>query len=232
MDRFEKYLERIGIEPKNLQLYRRALTHLSAAKAPSESYERLEFLGDSVIGLVISEYLYRTFPDKEEGELTRIKALVVSRDILGEKSRHLGLGKYIKVDTARVRERGAAEISILSDCFESLVAAIIIDRGYTAAKKFILMHLKDYCLKMKNQVGPTDQKSQLQELWQHRYKVPPEYVVVKESGPDHRKTFMIEVRYKENVLGKGSGNSKKKAEQEAAADALKKINRREKRKRV
>ncbi|HEX9745419.1 MAG TPA: ribonuclease III [bacterium] len=224
MKRFEQFLVKIGIEPKDMSVYRRALTHLSAADNFGESYERLEFLGDSVIGMIISDFLIREYPEKGEGELTRIKATVVSREVLGEKARSMGVDRHLRVDTARVRNGGDAEFSILSDCFEALTGALLLDRGYMACKKFVLMHLKDDCIAMKDIEGPTDFKSKLQEIWQQEYKEPPEYHVVRESGPDHSKTFSIEVRYNGKKLGIGSGKSKKKAEQSAAENALKKLN--------
>lgn len=219
-EKLRKYLISIGIEPRDIEIYRKAFTHISVAREPSDSYERLEFLGDSIIGMVISDYLCSKFPQKEEGELTRIKASVVSRETLGMKAKEIGLGKFLKVDTARVRDGGSAEVSILSDCFEGLVGAYFIDRKYGKTRKFILNHLADECLKFENSDSPKDFKSRLQELWQHEYKRLPEYVVVKSEGPDHSKTFFVEVRYEGKLLGKGRGSSKKRAEQEAAKDAL------------
>lgn len=228
MTDLKKFLNKIGIEPKNPAIYAQALTHLSAVSSNFDSYERLEFLGDSVIGMIISDFLFRTFPGKEEGELTRVKATVVSREVLGEKARQLGFEKFLAVDTARVREGGVAEFSILSDCFEAVTGALLIDRGYRMCRKFVLQHLKDECMAMRDSIGPTDHKSRLQEMWQEKYKEPPEYTIVDQTGPDHSRTFTIEVRYKKKVLGRGAGTSKKKAEQDAAHDALEKIKRKSK----
>ena len=216
MSRLETYLKKLGVEPKDMTFYRMALTHLSAAENPYESYERLEFLGDSVIGMVISDFLYQMFGDKEEGGLSRIRAKVVSQETLGNKAMELGLGKYLRADTVRIREGESAEFSILADCFEALVGAIFADRGYMQARKFVLTMLKDECLILSEMKGPSDYKSKLQELWQDMYKDIPEYTLVSEEGPDHLKTFTIGVRYKRRKLGEGSGTSKKRAEQEAA----------------
>lgn len=220
MSRLKRFLEKLGIEPRDMGHYRRALTHASATPDPSENYERLEFLGDSIIGMVISDFLFTKFPEKEEGELTRIKAMVVSRESLGESAAELKLDKHLRADTARMRNGSPAEVSILSDCFESLVGAIFIDRKYLAVRRFILDNLSEKCIALSDIEGPTDFKSRLQELWQHRHKDTPVYRVVEEIGPDHDKIFTIEVKFGRRLLGRGSGSSKKKAEQEAAEDAL------------
>jgi ribonuclease III len=220
MPALSKYLGELGIEPKDISIYRKAFTHMSSASCPSESYERLEYLGDSVIGMVIADFLYRKFPEKEEGELSRIKASVVNSETLGRKAEELKLEKLLRVETARVRQGSRAEFSILGDIFEALCGAIFADRGYLQAKKFILTNLKNACLTAGENVGPIDYKSRLQELWQHKFKEPPDYIVVDETGPDHDKLFTIEVRYKGKLLGSGEGSSKKRAEQEAAKSAF------------
>jgi ribonuclease-3 len=216
------FIEGLGVEPRDLAVYRRALTHISCVAEPDESYERLEFLGDSVVGMVVSDFLCRRYPLKEEGELSRIKATVVSRENLGLVADKLDVEKYLRVETARVRSGSKAEFSILGDVFESLVGAIFVDRGYRAARKFILEHLKEACLIAGENEGPVDYKSRLQELWQERYKEPPAYTVVSEKGPDHAKLFTVEVRWKGRLLGRGDGSSKKRAEQEAAKAAMEK----------
>jgi ribonuclease III len=216
MPKLDKFLKALSIEPKDISIYRKALTHISSAPTASDSYERLEFLGDSVIGVVISDFLYRKFPQKEEGDLSRIKASVVSRDTLGAKAIELGLDKYLRADTVRVREGRTAEFSIMSDCFEAVVGAIFADRGYRAAKAFIIKNLKEECMILKEMQGPSDFKSRLQEFWQQKCKATPEYRVISEEGPDHSKIFSVEVRYRGKTLGIGQGSSKKKAEQEAA----------------
>jgi ribonuclease-3 len=230
MSKLSRFLRKIGIEPRDMSLYSRALTHISAARNYFDSYERLEFLGDSIIGMVVGEFLFGQFPEKEEGELSRIRAMVVSGETLGAKALELGLDRFLRADTVRVREGEQAELSILADCFEATVGAVFADRGYRHARSFVLRHLRDECLKLKEMVGPSDDKSRLQELWQQRYKEPPEYVVASEKGPDHDKVFTVEVRYKGRVLGKGTGSSKKRAEQEAAHKAMAREMAKEKRK--
>jgi ribonuclease III len=217
------FLHNQDIEPKDISIYRRAFTHLSCASSPGESYERLEFLGDSVMGMIVSDYLYQVFPDKEEGDLSRIRATVVSRDALGELAERLGLEKFLRVETARVRAGSRAEFSIMSDTFEALVGAVFSDLGYRASKKFVLKHFRQLCIDAGQKGGPIDFKSQLQEFWQGMYKVPPTYKVVSETGPDHNKLFTVEVKYKSKKLGRGEGSSKKRAEQEAAREALEKL---------
>jgi len=219
MPRLLRFLNKLGIEPKDQSIYRRAMTHSSAAKTPSDSYERLEFLGDSVIGFVVSDFLFGRFPDKEEGALSRIRATVVSRESLGAKALELGLDKYMRADTVRVRGGEQAEFSILADSFEALVGAIFADRGYRMARSFVLKHLRKECLGLQELQGPLDYKSRLQEHWQQKCKETPEYEVVREVGPDHNKIFTVEVRYHGRLLGTGKGQSKKRAEQEAAREA-------------
>ena len=204
-------------------MYRRAFTHLSCASSPDESYERLEFLGDSVIGMVVADFLFRKFPEKEEGELSRVRATVVSRESLGATAERMGLEEHIRVETARVKMGSRAEFSILGDTFEALVGAIFADRGWAQAKSFVIRNLKAACLAAGEIEGPTDYKSRLQELWQQRYKEPPVYKVVSEEGPDHNKIFSVVVKYKGRKLGRGEGTSKKRAEQEAAKSALEKL---------
>lgn len=220
MGRLIKFLKRHGIEPKDMSLYRKAFTHVTCADTSGDSYERLEFLGDCVVGMIIGDFLYRKFPEKEEGELTKMRAAVVSRESLAAVSEAMGIGELIRAGTMRFKEDGRVESSILGDVFESLVGAIFADRGYMAAKRFVLSVLKDACLSIKNSEGPMDYKSRLQEIWQEKYKEPPVYKVISEKGPDHNKIFMVEVRYKKRILGRGEGSSKKKAEQEAARMAL------------
>ncbi len=219
MSGLKRFLKKLGIEPRDLSIYRRAFTHISAARNCADSYERLEFLGDSVIGIVVSEFIFQKFPDKEEGALSRIRAMVVSSETLGAKAMEIGLDKYIRADTVRVRGGQQAEFSILADSFEALVGAVFADRGYRHAKAFVLRQLKDDCVNLKDMSGPSDYKSRLQELWQQKCKKTPEYEVVSEVGPDHRKEFTIEVKYRRKVLGRGKGSSKKRAEQEAAREA-------------
>jgi ribonuclease-3 len=225
MSRLKKSLEKLGIKPRELAHYRRAFTHRSYIEDPAESYERLEFLGDSIIGMVVSDLLFRKFPEKEEGELTRIKAIVVSGESLGSKAEELGLEQLLRADTARMRNNGQMEFSILADCFEALVGAIFSDLGYRSVRSFINKHLGPKCIELSVFEGPADFKSRLQELWQQRHKELPVYRVVDESGPDHDKMFTVEVRYGRRLLGRGTGSSKKRAEQEAARAALEKDSR-------
>ncbi len=234
MSRFARFLKKLGIEFDNLSIYRQALTHVSAAKTHFDSYERLEFLGDSIIGMVIGDFLYKRFPEKEEGDLSRIRAIIVSRETLGAKALELGFDRHLRVDTVRTREGGQVELSILADCFEAMVGAVFADGGYRKARAFVLRHLREETLRLKEMEGPADFKSRLQEYWQHKYKHTPEYEVIWERGPDHNKEFAVQVLYEGKVLGKGKGSSKKKAEQEAAQQAyekeMKKAQRRSRRK--
>ena len=230
MKRLTTFLKKVGIEPREISYYRRALTHISSAVNHHDSYERLEFLGDSIIGMIIGDFLFRKFREKEEGALSRIRAMVVSRETLGGKALELGIDKMMRADTVRIREGEQVEISILADAFEALVGAVFADRGYRAARNFVLLHLRDECMKLKEMEGPSDYKSRLQEYWQHKYKETPEYVTLYEKGPDHNKMFSVAVTYQGKRLGKGVGSSKKRAEQEAAREAFEKEARKKQRK--
>ncbi len=199
-----------------------ALTHRSYLGEASEaqSNERLEFMGDSVLGLVVAEYLYAKFPDRSEGDLAKAKAVAVSEPVLAESAKNLGLADMILMSSGEEASGGRKRLSILSDTFEALVAVIYIDGGMDAARQFILRALESILQDIKRNEHIRDYKSLLQEQTQGIYKRAPIYVVVDEHGADHDKTFTIEVMLDEVVMGRGEGKSKKQAEQAAAQKAL------------
>ena len=211
----------------DLDLLRDALTHRSylGETAEARSNERLEFLGDSVIGLVLAEYLYRKYSERSEGELSKAKAVAVSEPILGNAAKKLGLDKMLLLSTGEEISGGRKRLSILSDAFEALVAVIYLDCGLEAARQFILRALEKILLEIDRKEHIRDYKSLLQELCQSKYKRAPEYTVVCEKGADHDKTFKVEVVLDRKKLGEGIGKSKKQAEQAAAFEALQKLER-------
>ena len=215
---------KLKIDIKDLGLLEQALTHRSylgeASEAPSN--ERLEFLGDSILGLVISEYLYSTYSDRTEGELAKAKAVAVSEPILADSAKRIGINKMILMSTGEDASGGRTRLSILSDTFEALVAVIYLDIGLDGAREFCLRALEPILIDIEREKHIRDYKSLLQELTQGKHKKAPRYVVVKEEGADHDKTFAIEARLDGNVLGVGTGKSKKQAEQAAALQALEK----------
>ncbi len=218
INEFEKL---IGYNFKDKNLLRTALTHSSYANENrSKSYERLEFLGDSVLGFVCSCYLYENFSNLPEGELTKNRSTLVCEKSLCRFSRELGIGKYMYLSNGEMRTGGRERPSILADMFESIVAAIFLDSGdIEKVKKFVVPFLKRACDSM-NKSGFKDYKTTLQEIIQQNPEEKLSYVVVNESGPDHDKRFKVEVLLNSNCIGKGGGRSKKEAEQEAARLAL------------
>jgi len=216
--------KRLGVEFHDLGLLRQALTHRSylGEVENAESNERLEFLGDSVLGLVVAEYLYRRYGDRTEGELAKAKAVAVSEPILAQAAKDLGIDKVILLSAGEEASGGRQRLSILSDTFEAVVAAVFLDLGLETARGFILRALEQILEDIERKEHIRDYKSLLQELTQGSRKRAPDYVVVSEKGADHDKTFVVEVRLDTEVLGKGTGKSKKQAEQAAALEALEK----------
>lgn len=210
----------IGYHFKNTALLSRALTHSSYANEYNLSAgdnERLEFLGDSVLGFITAEYLFSNHRDFPEGELTKLRAYAVCEKSLFAYAQEIELGKYLKLGKGEERTGGRERPSVLSDAFEAVIAAIYLDGGMDEAKKFVLRFVVPYV-----EAKPTfkDYKTALQEVVQQNHGEALEYVLVSESGPDHNKRFEIEVHLNSNVLGRGVGGSKKKAEQNAAKEAL------------
>lgn len=222
-----KLQDSINYKFKDLKLLNKALTHSSYAneyKRHNIKYnERLEFLGDSVLGLVISDYLFTKYKNYPEGELTKIRALIVCEPSLASVSKRLNLGKYLLLGKGEESTGGRKRISILSDSIEALIGAIYIDSDIEVASEFILFQLRDIIDKAVNGNILLDYKTELQETIQKCNSSRIEYRVIKEEGPDHNKIFFVQVLNNDKVLGSGKGGSKKEAEQEAAKSALKEI---------
>ncbi|HPF83096.1 MAG TPA: ribonuclease III [Bacilli bacterium] len=213
-------LDKLGIETNNEKLYKRALTHTSYANEENvESYERLEYLGDAVLELIISEYLYKN-TEEEEGEMTKLRAHYVCENALYEYSIKLGLNEYLLLGHCELENGGKFRKAIVADIFESLLGAIYLDKGFEEARKYIYKYVIPM-IESKSIDFFSDYKSVLQELVQTD-KRSLEYNLVKEEGPAHNKTFTIEVKLDGILYGVGVAHSKKEAEQEAAKDALKK----------
>ena len=212
----------IGYRFRNISLLQNALTHSSYANERWHnsllSNERLEFLGDSVLGMLVAEYLFRTFPNRPEGELTRMRADMVCERTLAEAANRIGLGEHLQLGHGEEQGGGRARESILADAMESVIAACFLDGGLDAALKivrqFILVEVP--VKKLHN----ADYKTALQELVQQKKNQVLSYAMVGQSGPDHDKKFDVEVSLNGKVVGKGSGSSKKRAEQMAAKTAI------------
>ena len=221
MKKLEKLQQSVGYKFKDERLLQRALTHTSYANECNEGHnksnERLEFLGDSVLGIITAEHFYLNFKDLPEGELTKLRAATVCENSLSSFARQLGLGEYLLLGKGEMCTGGSDRPSILADAFEALIAAIYLDGGIEEAKKFVLKYVDKA---VEEHRGFKDYKTVLQEVIQKNPGEVIEYVLVKESGPDHNKRFEVEVHLNSNVIGKGVGTRKKKAEQLAAKEAL------------
>ena len=214
-DRLTTCEARIGYQFRDQILLRRCLTHSSSAETRLDSNERLEFLGDSVLGIVICEYLFQNFPEQREGQMTQMKSWLVSRQTCARVARLLDVQELILVG------RGLQNIpdSVLSAVVESLIAGIYFDGGLDAARRFILTAFSEE-LSLCRPEDAENYKSQLQEITQRDMGKTPEYVVVEETGPDHAREFCIAARIGEALFESGRGKTKKEAEQQAARNAV------------
>jgi len=207
-----------------------ALTHTSYVnerkQADTTHNERLEFLGDAVLSLVMSEYLASRLPHCSEGALSKLKAKLVSESSLARVARRLQLGEYLKLGRGEDRSRGREKDSLLSDAMEAVIAAVHLDGGF-AASRAVTLHLFTDELRsvtdQSEQPGSDDFKTQFQEWCQKRHEMLPRYETVRQSGPDHEKLFEVVVWVKDEVAGRGIGRSKKEAEQSAAKQALQRV---------
>ena len=212
----------IGYRFQNITLLQNALTHSSYANERWHdslmSNERLEFLGDSILGMVVAEHLFCNFPDRPEGELTRMRADMVCEQALAEIAQRLSLGQHMLLGNGEEQGGGRARASILADAVESVIAACFLDGGMEAAKAFISQFV--LCNVPVNRLHNADHKTALQELVQQKKDQILSYALVGESGPDHNKQFTVAVSLNGTVVGQGTGSSKKRAEQEAARAAI------------
>ena len=214
--------EAIGYRFKNITLLQNALTHSSYANERWHnsllSNERLEFLGDSILGMVVAEHLYKQFPDRPEGELTKMRADMVCETSLAAIAEKIGLGQHLLLGHGEDRLGGRSRASILADAVESVIAASFLDGGMAAAEGFIRQFvLTNVPVK---RMHNTDYKTALQELVQQKKNQTLTYILTGESGPDHDKVFCVDVLLNDRRIGSGTGSSKKRAEQSAAQSAL------------
>jgi len=217
----------LGVSFNDASLLEQALVHSSYINenpsfAPT-SNERLEFLGDAVLGLIVAEKLYQDFPHLAEGQMTKLRAALVRRDTLARMARAIGLGGHLYLGKGEEASGGRDKPVNLAGAMEAVIAAIFLDRGLSIAGDFILKLLDIELQKAVSQGVEIDYKSELQELIQAREQQIPTYHVIEATGPDHDKRFTVEVRLGETVLGRSSGKSKKAAESEAARSALEKL---------
>ena len=187
------------------------------------SNERLEFLGDAVLGFIVAEKLYQDFPELTEGEMTRLRSVLVRRDTLTRIARASRLGDYLYLGKGEEASGGRHKSANLAGALESVIAAVFLDQGLAITREFVLKLLNEELQKVVTQGIGVDYKSQLQELIQSRYRSTPDYRLLEATGPDHDKRFTVEVVVGDTVLGRGSGKSKKLAETEAARCALEQL---------
>jgi len=234
--RLRELEERLGYCFREPLLLEKALRHRSSLQSDkltaSSANEQLEFLGDAVLGLVTAEYLFRSYPREDEGKLTKYKSVIVSGLMLSKYAAKIGLGDFILMGSGEIRSGGRTRPTILEDAFEAAVGAIYLDGGLKAARRFIesrlLVFLEDELEAVSNQ----NFKSELLEYAQSCGLPQPFYSVVDSVGPDHHKTFIVQVSLEGRELGKGSGRSKKSAEQRAAQAALMELDKIEERKKT
>lgn len=215
------------VQPKNLKLYQQALTHRSYLNETKDkntkSFERLEFLGDAVLELYVSEIIFTKYSQMSEGDMTNLRSSVVKTQSLAQIAKEISLGNFLLLSKGEEESGGRENPSILADCFEALIAALNLDLGYQLTKKSLDLYFPLLIDQNFQNSQLKDYKSLLQEITQEKYKVSPFYEIVKSEGPDHRKVFTINVKLNNKSFGTGQGFSKQKAEEEAAKTALEKI---------
>lgn len=219
MDELQK---KLGYKFNNIDLLKESVTHSSFANEHHKKLkcnERLEFLGDAVLSIVVSDYIFENCPDLPEGELTKLRASLVCEKSLYKFATKLKLGEHLLLSHGERRNGGATRPSILADAFEAVIAAMYLDGGIEPTRKHILRFVVPEIEHRKN-ISFKDYKSALQEIIQKNPGEKLEYILVESSGPDHQKHFKVEVHLNCNVIGKGGGKSKKEAEQQAAREAL------------
>jgi len=221
IDSIDLFLANLGIKLKNKDLIRTALIHPSFAQEKSnlENNQRLEFLGDAILDFIIAEYLYLNYPQKDEGELTQIRAKVVCEKALAEMAINLNLGKFIFLGKGEEASGGRNRKSILADALEAIIGAIYLDAGFDTARRFVIDNIKDQIIKAADG-DYQDFKSKLQELVQAHSRDNVYYKIIEETGPAHARTFVSGVYFRKKLLAQGVGNSKKEAEQKAAETVL------------
>lgn len=214
--------QKIGYIFKDISVLSEALTHSSYSNEIGKNTkcnERLEFLGDSVLSLVVTNHIFSNYEKLPEGDLTKLRASLVCEKTLYKFAKLIDLGSFIKLSRGERHGGGADRPSILSDAFEALIAAIFLDGGYDEAKKFVMAFIEPEIKNMRKK-PVNDYKTTLQEIVQKNPGERLEYRLISESGPDHNKHFVAEVLLNSNSIGKGGGRSKKEAEQQAAREAL------------
>lgn len=222
---FEKFEEKMGLRFDNAELLKQAFTHRSFLNEHKNlkggHNERLEFLGDAVLELVITHYLYDEYPEKNEGDLTSIRSALVNATTCAEVAKKLEINDYLRLSKGEAKDVGRARQYILANALEAIIGAIYLDLGYEKARDFILEHIAPLTKQIVKEELWVDAKSKFQEKAQDIAGVTPSYKTLKEEGPDHDKKFTVGVFLGDTLVAEGSGDSKQDAEQSAARHALK-----------
>ena len=223
----KELLKKIGYKFKNEAYLKEALTHRSysneAEKMKRFNNEKLEFLGDAILNLITTEYIYELYEQKTEGELAKLKSQIISEPVFSTIASDIELGEYLYLSNGEIMSGGRNRRSILGDAFEALIGAIFKDSNYYTAKDVALKFLLGKINKLEEIEGTGDYKTVLQEFVQGRYRKMPEYKLLGTKGPDHDKVFEICVKWNNKIYGVGVGRSKKEAEKHAAKEALEKL---------
>ena len=223
MNKINEIEEKIGVIFIDKQYLIDALTHrsyLNEHKECKTHNERLEFLGDAVLELIVSDYLFDKYPNRPEGELTSFRSALVKTDSLADTSRELGLGEDLLLSKGEEDTGGRNKNYLLANTFEAIIGGIYLDQGYEKSKEFVHMHLINKLNDIVKHRLDIDSKTKIQEMAQSRYKVTPVYDVTNEQGPDHDKEFTVVVKINNKVIGKGVGTSKQRAEEDAASKGI------------
>jgi len=218
-----KIAKELGIKFNDISLLKTALTHrsyLNEHRQEKENNERLEFLGDAVLELIVSNHLYKEYPKRAEGELTSFRSAIVRTESLANASRELGYGKYLRMAKGEEESGGGNKDYLLANTFEAVLGAIYVDQGYKKCEDLVKRILIKKIPEIVENRSDIDSKTKIQEIAQAEYKVTPTYDVIEENGPDHNREFLVAVKLDDKIIGKGMGSSKQKAEEEAATKGL------------
>lgn len=221
----KELMKKISYKFRNEEYLKEALTHRSYSNENNRDKqfdnEKLEFLGDAVVNLIVTEYIYNLGEGKKEGELAKLKSQIISEPVFSSIASDLKLGNYLYLSNGEIMSGGRNRKSILGDAFEALIGAIFKDSDYYTTKEIAMKYLMEKIENINDIEGTGDYKTILQELLQGEYRKMPEYELIKTAGPDHDKIFEISVKLNDKIIGNGSGKSKKEAEKNAAKEALK-----------
>ena len=223
MNSIQEFEKKIGVEFKDKDLLLLALTHRSYVnehKDTDSHNERLEFLGDAVLELITSDYLFSTYPERTEGDLTSFRAALVRTESLADTAQEIGVGENIRLSKGEEDTGGRSKNYLLANALEAIIGAIYLDSGYEVARDFVHTHLLKKIDHIVENRLDIDSKTKIQEVTQSKYKVTPSYEVIEEEGPDHDKRFTVVVKINGKEIGKGFGTSKQKAEEDAAKSGI------------